>query len=136
MINQITSKYYWYKFADQVKDFVGKCRVCQDSKSKGSISKHTAKFVYWKPTKINQVVAIDFTKPSPESSPDGKNKVLTIIDLYDGWVTYVPTKGETTDDWVLAMERYAWRNGPPTTILCDNGSSFTSMAGKILLVAQ
>ena len=30
----------------------------------------------------------------------------------------------------MAIEKYAWRNGPPTTILCDNGSSFTSIAAQ------
>ena len=80
MIKFIKSKYYWYKFTEDIQDFVSKCRVCQDCKSKKPIQ-HVAKFVYWKPTKINEVVAIDFTKPSADKSVDDKNKCLTVVDL-------------------------------------------------------
>ena len=28
---------------------------------------------------------------------------------------------------ILALERHTWRNGTPTTIICDDGSFFTGM---------
>ena len=129
LIKAVKQKYYWYKFTNQIKEFVSKCRVCQDCKSKKAVQ-HAADFVQWRPSDINQVIAIDFTKPSTVESPEGYKKVLTIIDLYDGWLTYIPTKGETADDWMLALEKYTWRNGTPETILCDNGSSFNGIASQ------
>ena len=90
--------------------------------------KNVATFEKCRPSDINQVIAIDFTKPSLVESPEGYQRVLTIIDLYDGWLTYIPTRGETADDWILALEKYFWRNKTVETIICDNGSSFTGLA--------
>ena len=129
LTTEIKKRYYWYKYTDQIRNFVSHCRICQDSKAK-SATQHRAKFEKWRPSAINEVIAIDFTKPSMVESKSGHQRVLTIVDLYDGWLTYVPTRGETADDWILALEKYFWRNGTPETIICDNGSSFTGLASK------
>ena len=129
MIREIGKLYYWYKYTDDIKDFVANCKICQQSKYSKS-TQHKAKFTFFQPLDVGEIIAIDFVGPFAAENKYGYHSILTIIDLFDGWVTYIPTLDQRADSWILALEKYFWEHNTPTTILCDNGTSFRSKVAQ------
>ena len=129
MEQRITPRYYWINMYAHIKDFVARCNICQATKI--GTHQHKAVFTWIKPTSQNQLVAIDFIGPLPETQGKYKN-ILVIMDIYDGYVKLIPTVSQTSAEWIVSfMNNWLYEEGVPEAILSDNAPTFRSEANHI-----
>ncbi|KAA8491610.1 Retrovirus-related Pol polyprotein from transposon [Porphyridium purpureum] len=79
----------------------------------------------WTPVRRFEIVAVDFTTVSPESSR-GNKKVLVIVDLFTRYTACLALKEETAETVAQALlDAWIFQFGAPERLLSDNGTAFT-----------
>lgn len=124
------SGFTWVNIYKDVKDFVKKCKSCQDNK------------LYQKtrlPLQITDTpsrpfvkVAIDLVEELP-LTPEGFKHILTIQDNFSKFVWAVPLKSKTAEEIAQAFsEELILKAGMPEVVLSDQGTGFESKLFKSL----
>ena len=125
MLYYLRNKYYWVAMHRTVDEIVHQCDICQ--KGKISASPHVARFQSIRPTKPNQVLAMDIIGPMPLKSDSGLTYILTVVDYFDNFVKYIPCTSDSAFQVYLALvNHWFFCEGIPEQIVCDRGSHFTA----------
>jgi len=125
----ISLSYFWPKMSKDIKEFCKGCILC-------STLKHTnvGQTRYGIPRVIphpRQTFQIDVLKMSPSN---GYHSILTIIDLYSGYVIPVALKSEKSDAIAKILDDYIFKIfGPPKFISSDNAQNLSGSEIKKLL---
>jgi len=82
------------------------------------------------PTEPFALVGADFVGPLPRTRR-GNTMLLVFIDVFSKWVEIIPLKKATAAQLEFGFrERIISRFGAPRTLICDNGTQFTSRGFK------
>lgn len=129
-IELLKQKYHWPQLRKDVHQYVSKCATCQLNK----IRRHKP----WgllepipPPTAPWRDFSLDFITELPESRDDsGKShdSVLVLVDRFTKLVRYLPVNKSITATQLadLLFTRCFTKQGPPSSLISDRGSVFTS----------
>ena len=118
---KISEFFYWPGLAKSCTDFTNRCLTCQQFKRKPTLEGFLQSI---DPKGPNEMVFIDF-KAAPTSSR-GNSQILVCVDGFTRFVRLFPTKSCTTQNAVSALRKAFTETGTPGTLVCDEGSAFTS----------
>ena len=123
---QIMLQYYWPKLKEDVDLFVKSCIDCGLVKQPQKYLKAPLQHVI--AHELNDVLVIDHIIPTVEgTTPRGNRYILTLTDLFSGYVVAVPCKTKESEETIrLIMHHWVLRFGYPRELLADNDPSFTS----------
>jgi hypothetical protein len=122
----IESKYYWPNLKDYVESVVRGCLHCQSTgvtlvkRQLGTLIKASAPREIW---------AMDHWNPG---AGGGKEKILTIRDVFTGFVVFERVTSETAEATAAIAAKYIGMWGAPQKIATDNGPAFQGQIFKIL----
>ncbi|KAH8315152.1 hypothetical protein KR059_012016, partial [Drosophila kikkawai] len=123
---RVAQKYYWPGLFREVAQYVRRCSSCQ--KFKVSQEKPAGKMFTRQVNEPFHVLCADFVGPLPRSK-QGNTVLLVFFDIFSKWVELVPLRRATVPYLERAFrERILSRFGIPRTLVCDNGTQFTSRA--------
>ncbi|KAI9550717.1 pol polyprotein [Daphnia sinensis] len=122
---RLRDKYYWPTMLRDVKEYCTSCEPCALGRRV-----HRAK-AYLNPldlaTRPFEVLGLDFLGPIKPYSLQGNNYILVITDYFSKWIEVIPLTNCTALSTCKALvERIILHHGPPTAIVTDRGSNFTS----------
>ena len=114
----ITRYYYWPKYADDVKEFLGQCMHClrRDSPVSHPESLPTTKYPF-------QRVAMDFAGPFPRTRM-GNRYFLVIQDDFSRYLKIIPARECSANVGMKRLHDFVQEEGVPAEIWTDNGSHF------------
>lgn len=130
---RILQRYYWPGIVNDVKSYVKQCHVCLQSKSQtkkkfGLMGKMKTATRPW------QVVSMDLMGPFVRSS-NGNEFLFVACDYFTKSPIIVPIRKATAKKICDIVENQIFlEHSVPSTVICDNGSQFTSKLFKQLLV--
>ena len=118
--------FYWPKMEDDLKIYIGSCTVCAQNKQTTAYLKAPLKHIVVH--SFNDAISIDHIVPSREAKTPRRNRyILSITDVFTGFVTAVPVKSQESKATIEALiQHWVLRNGMPKEILADNHPGFTS----------
>ena len=115
-IELLRRKFYWPSLAKETELFVNACITC------GRVKQPKA---YLK-APHSHVIAHEFNR--------GNRNILTMTDLWSGYVVAVPTKTQEAEETIKKiMHHWVLRFGMCREIIADNGSGFSSKLFKAVL---
>ena len=108
---------WWDGMNQQLEEFVRCCLKCQqEQKEPARAPLHPWEY----PSDPWQRVHIDF------AGPVRGHMILIIVDAHTKWIEAVPMKNATAEATVRSLRNVFATFGLPTTVVSDNGTSFTS----------
>ena len=119
-------KYWFSQMQSEFDLFIGSCLICNEIKQpKRYLRAEMTPIVY---TEFNQCIAIDHIVPNREKATARRNRyVLTIVDMFSGYIVAVPTKTQTSTETIqILFEHWFCKYGFPLKILADNHQGFQS----------
>ena len=129
MIKSLTTKYYWYKMTDDIREYVKRCEICQLGKGTrkhkvGTLAPLTAR-------ERGELVHFDFAGPFFK-----RYHILVMVDHYSGQVVLHPCSSQSAESVVNALLT-SWypRHGLPKTLLTDRGTCFKNKANALIYKA-
>ncbi len=105
---------------EELKLYIGICISCGQAKQPQAYLKAPLQHILC--YNFGDGVEIDHIIPQKEGkTPRGFRYILTITDIFSGYVTLVPMKKMTADANIRAIiHRWVLRHGCPCTVFCDN----------------
>lgn len=129
---RIRKRYYWPHMTKEVKSYVKKCTICQESKPSNQ-SQHPIMGRQRVTTKPFQIVAIDYIQSLPRSKL-GNCHLLIVMDLFSKYSLLFPVRKISTTSVIKILEENWFRRyGVPECLISDNASTFLSKEFKSLL---
>ncbi|UYV76084.1 K02A2.6-like, partial [Cordylochernes scorpioides] len=126
-LRRLRSEYFWPRMRTEVQNYIRRCENCQFSNQGAS---KAANAPHFRPMQPFEHIAIDFIGPL-ETTPQGHNSILSIMDLFTKYPILVPTRDQTAGTVVKALvDRVITHHGEPKTVLSDRGSAFISQVFK------
>eukprot|EP00116_Pleurobrachia_bachei_P001258 sb/3461520/ len=127
--DQLSKHFHFYKMKDEIKLYVAACVTCQRSKATNRPLKAPLKpQVYHH---FNQCIQIDHLEPSKQRTPRGHVALLTIVDMYSGYLVCIPVRSTSANHTIqVIMKHWIARFGVPLQISHDQGSGFESRLFK------
>jgi hypothetical protein len=120
-LQRTTDAYVWPGMRAEVKRFTQACPTCTIHTAR---RQHTPMGDMPIPCYPTQFISADLTGPLPES-PDGNKYILSIFDLFSGWVDCYPLPDKRNATVAKCFtDDYFPRAGFPEKLLCDNGGEF------------
>ena len=134
-LRQCQQHFYWPKMADEIKLFVDACIVCGKAKQPSAYLKAPLKHVITHD--FNDVLVIDHVVPERDiATPRGNRYILTITDLFTGYLLALPAKTKTSEETIrLIHQNWCSIKGYPREIISDNDPGFTSTFYNAVLSA-
>lgn len=129
---RIRRRFYWPHMAKEIKSYVQKCTICQESKPSNQ-SQHPVMGRQRVTTKPFQIVALDYIQSLPRSK-SGNCHLLIVMDLFSKYCLLFPVRKISTASVIKILEE-SWfrRYGVPECLISDNASTFLSKEFKALL---
>ena len=117
-MHRTSDAYVWPGMKAEIRRFTQNCPTCTIHIAR---REHTPMGDMPIPSYPAQFISTDLTGPLPES-PAGNKYILSIFDLFSGWVDCypLPDKRSATVSKCFTDE-YFPRAGFPEKLLCDNG---------------
>jgi len=125
MLKALTGKFYWYRMARDIHEYVGCCLTCQSRKQPQPRRQGLLQLFDFSSAQPWDDVAVDHAGPLPQTC-SGHWYVLVIMDMFTRWVELVPvpdTTAETTAKAILDHWICCW--GVFHSIHSDNGTAFS-----------
>ena len=124
-LERLRSNFYWPSMVVDVKSFISKCEVCQQTKAQNKVLRPPmiAQHEVHRPF---QKLYIDFLGPYPRSKK-GNIGLLIVLDHFTKFPLLHPIRKFTTDLVCGYLKEQVFTIfGTPEAILSDNGSQFKS----------
>ena len=127
--------FYWPGLTRDVKLYVNACTTCGQMKQPRSYSK--AKRNHIIAHKFNDIIQIDHIELEKLGlSSGGKKYILSITDVWSGFVVAVSTKSQKAEDNIsLIMHNWVLKHGVPRNIISDGAPGFKAKFYKSVLTA-
>lgn len=118
--------FYWPRMSFDVELYTKACRTCNIAKDPRAYMKAPRKHVI--AHRYNDLIMIDHIEVEKLGlSAAGKKYILTMTDIWSGYVVAGTTNSQTADDTIsMIMHKWVLWNGIPREIISDNGSGFRS----------
>lgn len=118
--------YWWPKMQLDVELFVAACTKCHSIKQPKAYLKAPLKCLLY--SHFNQAICIDHIVPSSiHMTSKGNRYILTIVDMWSGFIVALPTKTQSTAETVrLILHNWVFRFGLFKQIISDNAKGFSS----------
>lgn len=114
-------QYWWPSLAEDVRNYVDSCEVCQRAKSQHIRPAGTMRsFEVYEPFEL---IAFDCIGPFPPSL-SGKRQVIIGIDCFSRFIECEATDDIQAVTFMTFLKKYFGRYGPPKQILTDNSATF------------
>ena len=121
---KIQEKYYWYKMARQIKDYVNSCAICNQNKKPNR--KACGALINYHAGSPMERMHLDFLGPLPKTIR-GNEYILMMVDKFTKCVEGVPLPSQTAEETARAAENeFFSRFGCPFIIHTDQGRNFES----------
>jgi transposase InsO family protein len=125
LIRELSQAYFWNKMAEDAKDFVANCSICQrvnePVRRRIPDAKPSAEF-------FNDLVAVDLMS-GMATGAQGQVCVLAIVDYFSHYVEVVPLTSKTAETVHRAfVDNWVSKHGAPKRLLSDQGPEFTAAA--------
>jgi hypothetical protein len=118
---KIHARYFWEGMTKDVYAYVNRCTTCKEAnlqKREPPMQETTV------PQYPFEMIALDFAGPYPETEK-GDLYVLTVVDLFTGWVIPIPVPDKTAETTAkIIMEHVIPSHAVPLRILTDRGGEF------------
>ena len=125
----ISRKYIWPKMSTDILKWVTQCKDCPLQKAKKLIAHSQYSPTEWR--KPRSAYGVDFYGIA--KSNNGYVGVLTVIDLFSRWVTFIPVRNETATTFTQAMiENIVWKRGAFKVLVSDGANAFVGKIAKQL----
>ena len=126
---KISSRYFWSGMTKDVFGYLEACVECKQANLQRvapDMQESTC------PTFPFEFVALDFAGPYPETE-QGNLYVLTVVDLFSGFITAVPVPDKTAETTAkVIMESIIPVHSVPLRILTDRGGEFRNRVMELL----
>lgn len=130
-VDRVRRRYYWPRMRADVKQHIGKCGVCLETK----VPSVRPAGLFGKSITIDrpmQVLATDLQGPFPRSKEGYKYLSVTVC-LFSKYVWIKPLRSIKSVDICKHLEQDVFlKHGPPASILCDNGTQYACAAFQTL----
>ena len=125
---------YWPAMTKEVELFVNTCGICKQPRAYlKAPHKHVIAHNF---NDVRVIVHIEPEKAQGRRTPSGNKYILSITDLWSGYVIAVPTKTQKAEETIkLIMHHWILKFGMPREILADGAPCFTSMYFATVLEA-
>ncbi len=108
------------------------CRACQHTNARTETNR--GQYKPWISTEPFEDVSCDLIGPMPITE-DGNRYALTIMDRFSKYAVVVPLSDIRADTVVQAiLEKWVFVYGAPKRILSDNGTQFSSIIWKLVMM--
>jgi putative transposase len=115
---QIEYLYWWYKYSQDIRNYVSTCDECQ--LTKGTKRYNIGKLLPLRASTHGEIVHFDFAGPFHKSL-----NILVMVDNYTGAVMFKATEGQTAAIIVRAlMNDWMPYHGLPRNFVTDRGAGF------------
>ena len=125
MANEISKRFYWPGWNEDIKEHVNQCHSC--SFGKAIPDRKQGKMVLFPAKCINDIVAIDHCGPYKQSIDNSYRYITTYYDRFSGYTVSVPASNigafTTAVNFVI---HWVCKYGIPNKILTDIGGDFRS----------
>ena len=125
-MERVQRECYWPKMSADVHRYVGRCKVCQQTKVE---RRRGCGLMVSRAEGIRQpweTICVDLVGPLPRSSR-GYTQVLTIVDYFTKFVLLFPLRTASAKEVARLVEENVFLTfGVPADIVCDNGVQFRS----------
>ena len=127
--------FYWPGMTTDINLFVKSCITCGKVKQPRAFMKTKRKHLI--ASAFNSCIVIDHIEPEKLGlSAGGEKCILSITDVYSGYVVAAATKYQTAEETIsLIMHKWVLPHGMPLEIVSDNGPGFRSQFYKSMLTA-
>ena len=118
--------FYWLDMKQDFKLYVAACVICGENKQPPAYLRAPLKHIIVHA--FNDAVSIDHIVPERDVITPRRNRyILTITDLFSGYIVAVPTKTqESEESYRCIMHNWILRFGFPKELLADNAPGFSS----------
>ena len=117
---QIERRYWWYKYASDIKRYINECNECQ--LGKGSKRYNIGKLVPLYATEHGEFVHFDFAGPF-----HNRLNILVVVDAYTGAVMFIATNDQTAATVIRCLiQQWMPIHGLPRVVITDRGAGFIS----------
>ena len=132
-IARVSQTFYWPRMADDIREYVKSCDLCQSSKPLGGKTRGLLQPLPI-PVERWEEVSMDFINGLTRSGR-GHNAVLVVVDRLSKWAYFIPTKTtlDTKGTAELFHDVVFGRHGMPKRIVSDRDGRFTSHFWKALV---
>jgi hypothetical protein len=133
----ISRQYIWPKMSSDIMQWVTECKDCPLQKAKKLTAHNQYSPTEWR--KPRSAYGVDFYGIA--KSKNGYVGVLTAIDLFSRWVTFIPVRNETAETFAHSMmEHIVWKRGAFKVLVSDGANAFVgkvaSQLAKILKIEK
>ena len=124
-LEQCKKRFYFYKMSREFKLYAAACITCHKNKRPNKYLRAPLKPIT--ASHFGQRIAVDHLEVSKTATPRGNVALLTIVDLYSGYLVCVPVRSLDTAHSIKAiLHHWILKFGFAETIQHDLGSAFTS----------
>ena len=126
---------YWAGMEEEIRLFVGSCITCGQSKHPQAYLKAPLQHIVC--CNLNDLIEIDHIVPTAEKkTPRGFRYILTITDVWSGYIIAIPVKSQTAEENVRAvLHKWVLKYGCPRTMLCDNAPGYRARLFEAIMQA-
>lgn len=123
-LHEVRRLLWWKNMAEDVKKYVRECAVCQRAKP-GNCDRRASYFPLEHIPYAFHTLVMDEVTGLPETN-SGCNAVLTVVDRFSKYVTYIPmnTRWSSEDVAKAVMARVLMIYQTPSKVITDNGTRF------------
>lgn len=131
-VKRIALRYYWPKLLKEVKNYIRSCDTCLANKS----TNQARPGLMGQPKKVHrpfETLSVDLHGPLPRSKK-GNVYVMVVADYFSKYVFLFPIRKATASTIIQKLEENVLLvHGVPRTVICDNGTVFTSREFRDLI---
>ena len=126
---------YWAGMEEEIRMLVGSCITCGQSKHPQAYLKAPLQHIVC--CNLNDLIEIDHIVPTAErKTPRGFRYILTITDVWSGYIIAIPVKSQTAEENVRAvLHKWVLKYGCPKTMLCDNHPGYRARLFEAIMQA-
>ena len=133
-IEQCLRKCYFYKLKKEFKLYIQSCVTCARAKQPKAYLRAPMKPTIY--SSFAAGISIDHLEISKKPTARGIVALLTIVDMYSGYLACIPVKSVSTEASIKAiLEHWILRFGVPEVITHDLGTGFTSGLWRAIMKA-
>ena len=125
-LNRCRKLYWWPKMETDFQLYIAACIKCNSIKQPRKYLKAPLQCILY--SHFNQAVCIDHIVPEMSGSTPRNNRyILTIVDMYTGYIMALPTKTQKSSETIqLILKHWVFTFGLFQELLHDNAPGFTS----------
>ena len=125
-LNRCKELYWWPRMKTDFQLYIAACIKCNSIKQPRKYLKAPLKCILY--SHFNQAVCIDHIVPEMSGSTPRNNRyILTIVDMYTGYIMALPTKTQKSSETIqLILKNWVFTFGLFQELLHDNAPGFSS----------